>query len=115
MATAREIRAAVRAQHAQQVRGRQDAALAVAAAWDKAEKARERLAAAERRAGAAVTAATATATAQLPLADLAALAGIPITDLRRLVRLGKDATAPEQPGSAPEQPKPAAEPPAAVH
>jgi len=110
LATAREIRAAVRAQHAQQVRGRQDAALAVAAAWDKAEKARERLAAAERRAGAAVTAAT----AQLPLADLAALAGIP-TDLRRLVRLGKDATAPEQPGSAPEQPEPAAEPPTAVH
>jgi len=111
LATAREIRAAVRAQHAQQVRGRQDAALAVAAAWDKAEKARERLAAAERRAGAAVAAAT----AQLPLADLAALAGVPITDLRRLVRLGKDATAPEQPGSAPEQPEPAAEPPAAVH
>jgi len=111
LASAREIRAAVRAQHAQQVRGRQDAALAVAAAWDKTEKAREHLTAAERRAGAAVTAAT----AQLPLADLAALAGIPITDLRRLVRLGKDATAPEQPGSAPEQPEPAGEPPAAVH
>ena len=111
MASAREIRAAVRAQHAQQVRGRQDAALAVAAAWDKAEKARGRLAAAERQAGAVVTAAT----AQLPLADLAALAGVPINDLRRLVRLGKDATAPEQAGRAPEQPEPAAEPPAAVH
>jgi len=110
VASAREIRATVRAQHAQQVRGRQDAALAVAAAWDKVGKARERLAAAERQAGAAATAAT----AQLPLPDLAALAGIPITDLRRLVRLGKDATA-EQSGSAPEQPEPAAEPPAAVH
>lgn len=111
MASAREIRAAVRAQHAHQVRGRQDAALAVAAAWDKVEKVRQRLAAAERQAGAAVAAAT----AQLPLADLAALAGIPISELRRLVRLGKDAKAPEHSGSAPDQPEPAAEPPAAVH
>ena len=97
MASAREIRAAVRAQHAQQVRGRQDAALAVAAAWDKAEKARQRLAAAERQAGAVVTAAT----AQLPLPDLAALAGIPITDLRRLVRTGKAAARSEQSGEGP--------------
>jgi len=112
LASAREIRAAVRAQHAQQVRGRQDAALAVAAAWDKVQQARERLAAAERQAGATVT----TATAQLPLADLAALAGVPISELRRLVRLGKDATAPEQSGSALDQSEPAAaEPPTAVH
>jgi len=97
LASAREIRAAVRAQHAQQVRGRQDAALAVAAAWDKVGKAREHLRAAERQAGAVVTAAT----AQLPLPDLAALAGIPITDLRRLVRTGKDAARPEQSGEGP--------------
>ncbi len=114
MATAREIRAAVRAQHAQQVRGRQDAALAVAAACDKVEKVRERLTAAERQAGAAVT----SATAQLPLADLAALAGVPVSELRRLVRLGKHASGPEQSGSAaeqPGQPEPAGDLPAAVH
>ena len=102
MASAREVRAAVRAQHAQQVKGRQDAALSVAAAWDTIEKARDRLTAAERRASATVTAAT----EQLPLPDLAALAGVPIAELRRLVRAGKQTSAPEPPCGDPDPPVP---------
>lgn len=85
MATAREVRAAVRAQLAEQVKTRQDAALAVAAAWAKVGKARDKLAAAEREAAEAAV----SATADLSIADLVALAGVPETDLRRLLRAGK--------------------------
>lgn len=85
MASAREVRAAVRAQLADQLNERQDAALSVAAAWSKVEKARERLAAAEEHAGTVV----ATAVTTVALADLSALAGIPAADLRRLNRKTK--------------------------
>lgn len=80
MASAREVRAAVRAQLAEQMAGRQKAALSVASAYGKVEKARERLAAAEQEAGAAL----ATATETVPLAELGSLAGVPATELRRL-------------------------------
>ena len=83
MATAREVRAAVRAQLAEQLHARQDAALSVAAAYSKVDKARQRLTAAEREAAAVVHAAT----AHVPLAELATLAGISPTDLRRLRRV----------------------------
>jgi len=104
VASAREVRTVVRAQIAEQVKARQDAALAVASAWDKAEEAREKLAAAERNAGAAVAAAT----EQLAIPDLAVLTGIPITDLRRLLRAGKDTPAPGQPIAGPDRPEPTA-------
>lgn len=89
MASAREVRAAVRAQMAAQMTARQDAALAVAGAWSRVEKARERVTLAEADAAAAVT----TATAVVPLLDLAALAGVPLADLRRLARTPKATTA----------------------
>jgi len=104
VASAREVRTVVRAQLAEQVKARQDAALAVASAWDKAEAAREKLAAAERNAGAAVAAAT----EQLAIPDLAVLTGIPITDLRRLLRAARDTPAPGQPTAGPDRPEPAA-------
>ena len=94
MATAREVRAAVRAQLAEQMAARQDAALSVASAWSKVEKARERLAAAERETSAAV----ATATEHLSLADLSRFSGVPATELRRLARGGK-ASEPTEPAS----------------
>lgn len=106
MATAREVRAAVRAQLAEQVKARQDAALAVAAAWAKIGKARDKLAAAERDAAEAVMAAT----AQLSIADLAALAGIPEPELRRLARSHKTkGTADDLPAAA-TQAQPASDP-----
>lgn len=80
VASAREVRAAVRAQLAEQMAGRQKAALSVASAYAKVEKARQRLAAAEQEASAAL----ATATETVPLADLVSLAGVPATELRRL-------------------------------
>lgn len=80
VASAREVRAAVRAQLAEQMAGRQKAALSVASAYGKVEKARERLAAAEQEAGAAL----ATATETVPLAELVSLAGVPAPELRRL-------------------------------
>jgi hypothetical protein len=83
--TAREVRAAVRAELAEQVRARQEAALTVALAWGKVEKARERLAAAEQEAGAAAV----TAAEKLPVADLAKLAGVPAAELRRLIRAAR--------------------------
>lgn len=85
MATAREVRAAVRAQLAEQIKARQDAALGVAAAWAKVDKARERLAVAERDAAEVLV----SATAEVSVADLAALAGIPEVELRRLLRAAK--------------------------
>ena len=110
MASAREVRTVVRAQIAEQVKARQDAALAVASAWDKAEEAREKLAAAERNAGAAVAAAT----EQLAIPDLAVLTGIPITDLRRLLRAGKDTPAPGSPSPVPTGPNRLPQPPRAA-
>ncbi len=80
MASAREVRAAVRAQLAEQMAGRQKAALSVASAYGKVEKARERLATAEQEASAVL----ATATETVPLAELGSLAGVPATELRRL-------------------------------
>lgn len=88
MASAREVRAAVRAQLAEQMAGRQKAALSVASAYAKVEKARERLAAAEQEAGSAL----AVATKAVPLGDLAALAGVPVAELRRLSRSRQDTT-----------------------
>lgn len=85
MATAREVRAAVRAQLAEQMASRQKAALSVASAYSKVEKARERLAAAEQEACTAI----ATATETLPLTELVALAGVPAPELRRLTRGSK--------------------------
>jgi hypothetical protein len=86
MATAREIRASVRAEVEAQVKVREDAALSVAAAWTKVEKAQQVLAKAERDAGTAVT----KATGSIAAPDLAKLTGIPLADLRRLTRSGKD-------------------------
>lgn len=94
MATAREVRAAVRAQLAEQMAGRQKAALSVASAYAKVEKARERLAAAEQEAGAALTVATDT----VPLGELVTLAGVPASELRRLTRGRQDAPA-DAPGT----------------
>jgi len=81
VATAREVRA----QLAEQMASRQKAALSVASAYGKVEKARERLAAAEHEACAAI----ATATGTLPLTELVALAGVPAPELRRLARGSK--------------------------
>jgi hypothetical protein len=83
--TAREVRAAVRAELAEQVRARQEAALSVALAWAKVEKARERLAAAEQEVGTAAL----MAVEKLPVADLAKLSGVPTAELRRLIRAAR--------------------------
>jgi hypothetical protein len=91
MSSAREVRAAVRAQLAEQLTARQDAALAVAAAWSKITKAQERLTAAEDSARAVIADAVAT----VPLGDLVALAGVPAADLRRLTRKPKTGAAPD--------------------
>jgi hypothetical protein len=104
MATAREVRAAVRAQLAEQMKARQDAALGVAAAWAMVGKAQERLAAAERDAADAVL----LATAQVSVADLAALAGIPEADLRRLLRAAKAGAGAASPEDAATEQVPAA-------
>src|ERR1035437_2822835 len=82
MATAREVRAAVRAHLTEQLNARQDAALAVAAGWSKVEKARERVTTAETEMRAAVV----TALETVPVTDLAALTGVPAADLRRITR-----------------------------
>jgi hypothetical protein len=87
MATAREVRAAVRAQITEQINARQDAALAVAAGWSKVEKARERVITAEIEMRDAVV----TALETVPVTDLAALTGIPAADLRRITRTAKTA------------------------
>ena len=100
--TAREVRAAVRAELAKQVHARQEAALTVAAAWGKVEKARERLAAAEREAGTAAD----TAAQKLTVADLAKLAGVPAAELRRLIRASRA----EQSSSSANRRQPAAAP-----
>ena len=115
MATAREVRAAVRAQLAEQLHARQDAALSVAAAYAKVDKARQRLTAAEREAAAVVHAAT----AHIPLAELATLTGIPPTDLRRLSRVrptteteaepDPTSTRPAEPDNPPSDPTPTAD------
>ncbi len=91
MASAREVRAAVRAQLAGQLNARQDAALAVAASWSKVEKAQERLAAAESDARNVIAGAVAT----VPLGELGTLAGVPAADLRRLTRKPKTGAAPD--------------------
>jgi hypothetical protein len=75
----------VRAQMAEQMAARQKAALSVASAWGKVEKARERLSAAERDAKTVVV----DAADSLPLSELAALSGVPVTELRRLTRSTK--------------------------
>jgi hypothetical protein len=91
MASAREVRAAVRAQLAQQLNARQDAALAVAAAWSKITKAQARLATAETDARAVIADAVTT----MPLGELGTLAGVPAADLRRLTRKAKTGATPE--------------------
>ncbi len=83
MVSAREVRATVRAELAEQLKVRQDTALSVAAAWARLEKAREKLAAAEREVGSAVV----TGSMSVPLPQLATLTGIPVADLRRLSRV----------------------------
>ena len=98
MSSAREVRAAVRAQLAEQLSARQDAALAVAASWSKVIKAQERLAAAEESARTVIAGAVAT----VPLGELGTLAGVPAADLRRLTRKPKTAAAPDA-GVKPEQ------------
>lgn len=85
VATAREVRAAVRAQLAEQMARRQKAALSVASAYAKVEKARERLAAAESQASTAL----ATATKTVSLGELVTLTGVPAAELRRLTRESK--------------------------
>jgi len=87
MASAREVRAAVRAQLAEQLNARQNAALAVAAAWSKITKAQARLAIAEAEARTVIADAVAT----VPLGELGTLAGVPAADLRRLTRKAKAA------------------------
>lgn len=105
MATAREVRANVRAQLAAQLAGRQKTALSVAAACAKVEQARERLAAAERDAASTL----ATASTTVPLAELATLAGVPASTLRRLSRAGKHPPA-DHPTTPAQAPEPAAVP-----
>lgn len=83
--SAHEVRATVRAQLNEQLKVRQDAALAVTAAWARLEKAREKVTAEERNAGTAV--ARACGTVSVP--ELASLTGITVTDLRRLARFGR--------------------------
>ncbi len=85
MATAREVRAAVRAQLTEQLNARQDAALAVAAGWSKVEKARERVTTAEAEMRDAVV----TALETVPVTELAALTGVSAADLRRITRTAK--------------------------
>ena len=89
MATAREIRAAVRTQLAETMAARQKAALSVASAYAKIEKARERVTAAELEASTALTAATET----VPLAELATLSGVPAAELRRWNKTAKQGPA----------------------
>jgi len=89
VATAREIRAAVRAQLAEAMAGRQKAALSIASSYAKIEKARERVAALELEASTALAAATET----VPLAELAALSGVPAAELRRWSKGAKQGTA----------------------
>jgi len=108
MATGREIRVAVRAKAAAQLKAREDAVVKVADALGKRGRVLEQLAAIEREAGDAVSAALKT----LPLADLADLTGFAVSDLRRLSRTTPanppaaepgEPTAPEaSPVSAPE-------------
>jgi hypothetical protein len=90
----------VRAQLAEQLSARQDAALAVAASWSKVTKAQERLAAAEDSARTVIAEAVAT----VPLGELGTLAGVPAADLRRLTRKPKTAAAPDA-AAKPEQAK----------
>ncbi|MBA3490232.1 MAG: hypothetical protein H0T78_11975 [Longispora sp.] len=82
MTSARTIRQAVRAQIEAEISSRAHAALAVASAWNKLTKARERLATAEQE----VAEAAMTATAQVPIADLAKLAQIPLPELRKIMK-----------------------------
>lgn len=91
VASAREIRAAVRAQMSAELAAREKAALSVASSWAKVEKARERLAGAEQEASSAVLAAT----EKVSVGDLAPLSGVPVAELRRLSKDGRqNATAP---------------------
>lgn len=89
MATAREIRAAVRAQLAETMAGRQKAALSIASSYAKVQKARERVTAAELEASTALAAATET----VPLAELATLSGVPAAELRRWNKSAKQGPA----------------------
>jgi predicted transcriptional regulator len=82
MAKARDIRAAVRAQHAATLKARETAAITVAAALDKVEETRDRLIQLEQEAAAAIN----EATAHLTIADLAAIIGADQRELRRLAR-----------------------------
>lgn len=86
MATAREIRARVRAQMEAELRAREEAATSVAAAVEKVARGRERLEALEQEAGVTVS----TAVVRVPLTDLAALAEVPVGELRRLMRRMSD-------------------------
>ncbi len=96
MATAREVRAAVRAQLAEQLNARQDAALAVAAGWSRVEKARERVITAEAEMRDAVVTALETVSAT----ELATLTGVPAADLRRITRTAKTPAPPATNGAA---------------
>lgn len=99
----------MRAQLAAQLSTRQDAALAVAASWERVGKARDRLVAAEQSAASAV----ATAAASVPVSELAVLTGIPVAELRRLSRQaapnGADTNDPS-PAASPGSSAPAVEP-----
>ncbi len=98
MASARTIRQAVRAQIEAEISSRAHAALAVASAWNKLAKARERLNAAEQE----VTQAALSAMPQVALTDLATLAQIPLPELRKVMRSSNKPTdAPITPPAAP--------------
>lgn len=96
MATARQVRAAVRAQLAEEMKAREDAALTVAKSWAKVSKERDRLAAVEQEAATEIAAASRT----VPLGELATLSGVPVADLRRLLK-SADTAAPKVDGHRP--------------
>lgn len=80
MATAKEIKAAVRRQLAEQIRQRETTALAVADALAEIATVEARLATAREVAAAAVT----SALEVMPLADLAEITGVDVRELRGL-------------------------------
>ena len=80
MATAKEIKAAVRRQLAEQIRQRETTALAVADALAEIAVVEARLATARAVAAAAVT----SALEVMPLADLAEITGVDVRELRGL-------------------------------
>jgi hypothetical protein len=91
--TAREIRAAVRAKAQEELKKREDAAIAVAGVLEKRAAVLEQLAAVEREAKDLIL----IAQERLPLPDLAELTGVNVADLRRLARSGGE-TPPSDPG-----------------